>query len=122
MALDHQENKNPEITLTLQKSTRNAIVAKLILLFIMGSGFGYLMSKDALRNYEKSQQISLEKCAETLCVEEISQYKTALAADQNFRTVPSGMALMIAGLIILAGAYEFSALLLRLILEKIINH
>ncbi|MGL5080796.1 MAG: hypothetical protein ACRC8A_04865 [Microcoleaceae cyanobacterium] len=121
MALESDLKTTKKITLTFEQSTRTAILAKLFLLLLLGSLFGYLASKSALKSYEKSEQISLEKCAETLCTKEINDYKTMLAQDQSLNTLPAGIAAMTLGLLILAGAYELSAFLIGLMIGKIVR-
>ncbi|EDX76449.1 hypothetical protein MC7420_4705 [Coleofasciculus chthonoplastes PCC 7420] len=118
------QNNASEIIISLKfETTRLAVISKIIALIVLGGVFGYILSKEAVRDLEQAETISLEKCSKEICIEEVLAYKESLSNDSNKQaskpayTIP----LMTVSASILFGGYELLALIIRLVIKKIIT-
>ena len=118
-----QNNSSDSVISLKFETTRLAVTSKIILLILLGSVFGYFMSKEAVRDLEQAEAISLDKCSQEICIEEVLAYKESLSDNSNKLAVKPAYAipLMTVSVSILFGSYELLALIIRLVLKKIIT-
>ncbi|MEM6434781.1 MAG: hypothetical protein AAF773_13160, partial [Cyanobacteria bacterium P01_D01_bin.115] len=70
MSEEPRDSNEREITLKLGYTAVSAIIAKIIVIVLLGGVAGYFMAKDAARQLEKANEISLGTCSEEICLEE----------------------------------------------------
>ncbi|NJO10889.1 MAG: hypothetical protein HC873_15980 [Leptolyngbyaceae cyanobacterium SL_1_1] len=118
-----EKNNSSErgITLSFGQTTSNAVISKVILLVLLGGVIGHFQSKNALRQLEKADKISIEKCSEEVCINEVSEYKDLLASDTDYANPVFAIPAMAIGLLIVFGLYELVAILIGLMVKKIIR-
>ncbi|MEQ8542044.1 MAG: hypothetical protein RIB93_31880 [Coleofasciculus sp. D1-CHI-01] len=118
------QNNSSESVISLKfETTRLAVISKIIVLILWGGVFGYVFSKEAVRDLEQAEAISIEKCSKEICIEEVLAYKESLSDNSNKLAVKPAYAipLMTVSFSILFGSYELLALIIRLVLKKIIT-
>ncbi|GEM_PF-2955403 len=118
------QNNSSEIILSLKfETTRLAVISKIIVLILLGGIFGYFMSKEAVRDLEQAEAISIEKCSKEICIEEVLAYKESLSDNSNKLAVKPAYAipLMTVTFSIIFGSYELLSLIIRLVMKKIIT-
>jgi len=118
-----QNNYSDSVINLKFEATRLAVISKIIVLIVLGGVFGYFMSKEAARDLEQAEAISIEKCSQEICIEEVLAYKESFSGNSNKLAVKPAYAipLMTVSVSILFGSYELLALIIRLVIKKMIT-
>ncbi|MGB3693101.1 MAG: hypothetical protein WA865_02975 [Spirulinaceae cyanobacterium] len=119
--MEQDDGSGRGTTLKLEQTTSSAVISKIILLILLGCAAGYFMSQDVASRLKRSEAISLEKCSQEACLDEVIEYKNILDSDQEFTNPVFAIPVMSLSLLILFGTYGLLALLIGLVVRKIIK-
>lgn len=79
------------------------------------------MAKDAARQVEKADEISLGTCSEEVCFEEVQAYKELLDASSDMVNPGFTIPIMMLAMFMMFGFYEVMAWLIGLAVRKVID-
>ena len=119
------DNSGPRegITVHVCKTTKINILSKAVVIIIVGVSFGHFYARSMSGKVEKSNSISVEKCAREACLDEVLEYKKILSSDSD---IPYDNPLVPAlvftiSVLFMAGTYELFALLISFMLKKVLK-
>lgn len=113
--------QEPSIVITIDHRAKRSMVAKLLTLLVFTLFFSYSQSQQAAKLSEKLARISLDKCAQEVCLTEVTAYYDLLSTKKADAAWPQSLPIMMLGLFVCLGLYEFVVLVMELILRKILK-
>jgi len=112
-----QQQSEEKLTFTIRTSTKNRIMAKLIIFLFLTGCFNYFFSQQAAKEYEKGKELTVQEY-----LENFDEYKSDLIASKNYTNQPA-LTFFVSLIVVsfLIGSYELMALIIGFIIGKLIK-
>lgn len=110
------QKQEDNFTLTVKKSSRNVLFAKVLILLALSITGGYFFAKNGAQRYEKGRELTQEQY-----LEGFDEYKGALLNAKQFDNLPFSIFVMLMVMSFLIGSYELTALIIGFMIGKVIK-